>query len=47
MIERGAYIPIMDHQIPPDASFDNYVYFWDVLKAVAEGRPVPEPAVVS
>ncbi|MBI2505527.1 MAG: hypothetical protein HYW07_20125 [Candidatus Latescibacteria bacterium] len=47
MIERGGYIPIMDHQIPPDALFANYVYYWEVLKAVAEGRPVPAPSVRS
>lgn len=45
MIERGGYIPIMDHQIPPDAEFANYVYYWEVLKAVAEGRPAPAPSV--
>jgi uroporphyrinogen decarboxylase len=44
MVERGGYIPLMDHQIPPDALFANYVYYWEVLKAVAEGRSAPQPA---
>jgi uroporphyrinogen decarboxylase len=44
VMDSGAYIPIMDHQIPPDARFDNYVYYWEVLKAVAEGRTPPDPA---
>ena len=37
------YIPIMDHQIPPDARFENYVYYWEVMKAVAEGRTPLKP----
>ncbi|MBT7861191.1 MAG: hypothetical protein HN712_12795 [Gemmatimonadetes bacterium] len=44
MIESGGFIPTMDHQVPPDASFENYCYYWDLLKAVAQGRSQPDPA---
>ena len=44
MIERGGYIPTVDHGVPPDASYDNYAYHWEILQAVCEGRSVPEPA---
>ncbi len=43
MIDSGGFVPTMDHQVPPDASFDNYCYYWDLLKAVAEDRQKPEP----
>ena len=27
MIERGGFIPMGDHQIPPDVSWENYRYY--------------------
>ncbi len=27
MVEGGGYIPMVDHQVPPDVSFDNYTYY--------------------
>ena len=43
MIERGGFIPTMDHQVPPDASFENYCFYWDLLKSVAEDQKKPDP----
>ena len=27
MIEQGGFIPMADHQVPPDVSWDNYLYY--------------------
>lgn len=27
LIEQGGYIPCFDHRVPPDVSFENYVYY--------------------
>ena len=32
MLERGRYIPGLDHGVPNDVSWDNYRYFYDHLK---------------
>ena len=34
MIERGGYIPFLDHQAPPDISWDNYKYYREKLSAM-------------
>jgi uroporphyrinogen decarboxylase len=41
LIEQGGWIPGIDHSVPPDASFANYMYYLEVVRAVCEGRPVP------
>jgi len=33
MVEGGGYIPMVDHQVPPDVSFENYRYY---RKRIAE-----------
>ncbi len=33
MVSRGGYIPMLDHQVPPDVSWDDYLYY---RKRVAE-----------
>jgi len=38
LIEDGGYIPTIDHSVPPDISYDNFMYYLDVKCAVAEGR---------
>jgi uroporphyrinogen decarboxylase len=38
MVEKGGYIPTIDHAIPHDASFENYVYYRQLIRDVAEGR---------
>jgi uroporphyrinogen decarboxylase len=27
LIENGGYIPTVDHRVPPDVSFENYLYY--------------------
>ena len=27
MVNKGGYIPMADHQVPPDVSWDNYIYY--------------------
>ena len=34
MLERGRYLPAVDHFIPPDVSWDNYRYFCDRMRAL-------------
>ena len=43
LIEQGGYIPAVDHAVPPDVPLRSYLYMCEVIKAVAEGRPVPGP----
>jgi len=42
LIEQGGWIPGIDHAVPPDASFANYMYYLELVRAVAEGRPLPD-----
>ncbi len=32
MLEKGRYIPGLDHGVPSDVSWDNYRYFYDNLR---------------
>jgi uroporphyrinogen decarboxylase len=27
LLQEGAYIPLLDHFVPPDVSYDTYVYY--------------------
>jgi uroporphyrinogen decarboxylase len=36
MVERGGFIPMGDHQIPPDVSWENYLYYRRRLAEIAE-----------
>jgi len=36
MLEGGGYIPYVDHHVPPDISWDNYVYYRDKIKTMVE-----------
>ncbi len=38
MIEQGGYIPWLDHSVPPDVSFDNFLYYMDKLEKLVEGK---------
>ncbi len=33
--EQGGYIATVDHSVPPDVPFDNYVYFRELLRELA------------
>ncbi|MHB0859629.1 MAG: uroporphyrinogen decarboxylase family protein [Anaerolineae bacterium] len=35
LLTQGGFIPQVDHLTPPDVSFSNYCYFWDLIKKVA------------
>ena len=39
MLERGRYLPAVDHFVPPDVSWDNYRYFCERLRALIERYP--------
>lgn len=41
MLERGGYMPSIDHLIPSDVSFENYKYYVELVQSIAEGRPLP------
>ncbi|MFQ6131371.1 MAG: uroporphyrinogen decarboxylase family protein [Armatimonadota bacterium] len=41
LVEEGGYIPHVDHRVPPDVSYDNYLYYLDCKREVF-GIPKPE-----
>ncbi len=36
LVERGGYIPTVDHRVPPDVSFANYLYYVEKKKEVLQ-----------
>ena len=34
LVEKGAYIPTVDHRVPPDVSYDNYLYYVEKKKEI-------------
>jgi len=34
LVERGGYIPTVDHRVPPDVSFENYCYYLEKKKEI-------------
>ena len=38
LLESGGYIPTIDHAIPPDVSYENFLYYLEVKRKVIEGR---------
>lgn len=44
MLEKGGFIPHVDHAIPPDVPLRNYIYFRELMTAVANGEsPKQQP----
>ena len=43
LVERGGYLPAVDHAVPPDIPLRSYIYMGELIKAIAEGREVPGP----
>ena len=37
LLEQGGYIPMLDHDIPPDVSWANFVYYRDKLNRICGG----------
>ena len=42
LVESGGYFPSIDHIVPPDVTWDNYVYFINTLREVAGLEKLPE-----
>jgi len=42
LVEEGGYIPHVDHRVPPDVTYENYLYYLKV-KRETFGIPEPEP----
>jgi len=38
LLETGGYIPTIDHSIPPDVSYENFLYYLELKKKLLEGR---------
>lgn len=34
LVEKGGYIPMVDHRVPPDVSFENYLYYLEKKKEI-------------
>ena len=34
LVERGGYIPFCDHRCPPDVTYENYLYYFDLKEAM-------------
>ncbi len=41
MIDKGGFIPHVDHAIPPDVPLQNYTYFRELMEMVASGETPP------
>jgi uroporphyrinogen decarboxylase len=42
LLETGGYFPSVDHFVPPDVPFENFVYLINTLREVAGLPPLPE-----
>ncbi len=38
LVEQGGFIPFVDHAVPPDISWENWVYYTDFKMKLIEGR---------
>ena len=38
VIERGGYIPTVDHTVPPDVSYDNFLYYMELKRKALCGE---------
>jgi hypothetical protein len=34
LVERGGYLPCVDHRVPPDVTYANYLYYLEKKKAI-------------
>ena len=37
-VEKGGYIPWLDHGVPPDISYDNFLYYMNQLERLVSGK---------
>ena len=38
MLPRGGYIPTVDHSVPPDVSYENFLYYLDIKRKALKGE---------
>jgi uroporphyrinogen-III decarboxylase len=38
MLEIGGYIPTVDHTVPPDVPLENFLYYLELKRQIAEGK---------
>ena len=43
LLKLGGFVPSIDHAVPPTVPLRSYIYMCEIIKAIAEGRPVPGP----
>jgi len=43
LLEQGGYFPSIDHFVPPDATFEAYLYFINTLREIGGLKPIPKP----
>jgi len=34
LIQKGGYIPSIDHGVPPDVSFENFCYYLEFIRKI-------------
>ncbi len=34
LVERGGFLPCVDHRVPPDVTYENYLYYLEKKKAI-------------
>ena len=42
LLEQGGYFPSVDHLVPPDVPWENYVYFINTMREIAGLEMLPE-----
>lgn len=43
LLEKGGYIPHVDHAVPHDVPLENYIYYREVLTRAVYGKEAPAP----
>jgi uroporphyrinogen decarboxylase len=43
LIEQGGYIPTVDHTVPPDVSWPNFLYYMEAKGRLLRGEPLSPP----
>ncbi len=34
LLDKGGYVPCVDHRVPPDVTFENYIYYLEKKKEI-------------
>ena len=42
LLEQGGYFPSVDHLVPPDVPWENYIYFINTMREIAGLEKLPE-----